>query len=118
VEISYLQKRVVVGELEEYIKSELNRMLSEALAKLPWWCFRCGEGGNYVGERPDEFWFPPKDHVCPPRNPKVIGLPVLPAVDIETFDVGPIFRPSSFIHLKEGPGVPTMSEDQYRERGF
>ena len=125
-----------MGELEDYIKAELSRKLEEVLAALPWWCLICGEGGNYIGERPDEYWFPPKDHECPPLDPKPVGIPVL----METFDVGPIFKPGSFLKThpdfdnianvfnheiepiekkdKKSPGVSTMSEDQWRERGF
>lgn len=109
-----------MGELEDYIKAELSRKLEEVLTALPWWCIICGEGGNYVGERPDEFWFPPKDHVCPPLDPKPVGI----SVDMEIFEVGPKLNPEDFIKMhfknkdKKSPGVATMSEDQYRERGF
>lgn len=64
--------------VEEWIRKELKKMLAKKLAKAPWWCLLCGKGGNYEGERPDEYWFPPEDHVCkppgPPALPKLKGI--------------------------------------------
>ena len=56
-------------EIVKWLKAELNKMLDEKFSKLPWWCMLCGEGGNYDGERPHEYWFPPVDHVCPKKDP-------------------------------------------------
>lgn len=65
---------ISMGELEDVIREELDKKLKAALAAAPWWCLICGEGGNYEGERPDEFWFPPEDHVCPPMVFKAEGF--------------------------------------------
>lgn len=51
-------------EFKQYLTNCLREGLEEELAKAPWWCMICGEGGNYEGERPDEYWFPPVDHEC------------------------------------------------------
>lgn len=53
-------------DLQSYIKRKFLEELDKVLKEGPWWCVICGEGGNYEGERPDAYWFPPEDHVCPP----------------------------------------------------
>lgn len=58
----------------QYIKEELEKALEKRFAELPWWCLLCGEGGNYEDERPDEYWFPPKDHICKPNKPNLVGI--------------------------------------------
>lgn len=50
--------------IEEYLKRRLKEELDKKFEAQPWWCLLCGEGGNYEGNRPDFYWFPPKDHVC------------------------------------------------------
>jgi hypothetical protein len=52
------------NDVKEWLKQEMRKQLDEELAKGPWWCVLCGAGGNYKGERPDEYWFPPEDHIC------------------------------------------------------
>ncbi len=53
-----------MNTFDEYLKEELKKRLLKRLAEEAWWCLICGEGGNYEGDRPDEYWFPPDDHVC------------------------------------------------------
>lgn len=62
-------------DVEEWLRKEIREGLAKKLAEAPWWCLICGEGGNYEGERPELYWFPPEDHVCPPAEPP--GLPML-----------------------------------------
>lgn len=52
-------------ELYLWMRAELQREYCELVAGLPWWCMICGEGGNYEGDRPDYYWFPPENHICP-----------------------------------------------------
>jgi hypothetical protein len=63
-----------LGDVEDYIREELQKSLDKTFADLPWWCMICGEGGNYDGERPDEFWFPPEEHQCVKKDPELLGL--------------------------------------------
>jgi hypothetical protein len=58
-----------MGKLEDFIRQEMTNHLDKTFAALPWWCLLCGEGGNYEGERPDEYWFPPENHVCKQKQP-------------------------------------------------
>ncbi len=53
-----------MNEFEQYLHEELYKRFLGRLAEQPWWCMICGEGGNYEGDRPDAYWFPPEDHVC------------------------------------------------------
>ncbi len=61
-------------ELKEWIQQRIKEEFEKVLAESPWWCPMCGEGGNYEGERPDEYWIPPEDHQCPPKKPKLKGI--------------------------------------------
>lgn len=74
------------NELVDYIQDELRKGLLEELAKQPWWCMLCGMGGNYEGDRPDEYWFPPDDHVC--QETKFTGFTTYK--DIPTGDLRPL----------------------------
>lgn len=58
------ERREGVDPVREYIRRKLEERVLARLAAAPWWCLICGAGGNYEGERPDEFWFPPESHVC------------------------------------------------------
>lgn len=60
-----------MSEFVEFVKEELKKALAEEFAKQPWWCLICGEGSNYEGERPDEYWFSPEDHVCKVKELKL-----------------------------------------------
>ncbi len=51
-------------EFEKYLREELRKKLFKRLGEQPWWCMVCGEGGNYEGIRPDNYWFPPENHGC------------------------------------------------------
>lgn len=66
--------------LEVWLKRKLREGLDQALAEAPWWCLLCGQGGNYEGERPDEFWFPPDDHICDKRLYENNPLPKLKGI--------------------------------------
>lgn len=60
--------------VEEYLARVIRERLVALFAEYPWWCLFCGAGGNYDGDRPDEYPPPPLEHVCPPgwdRVPKV-----------------------------------------------
>lgn len=57
-----------MGELEDYIRSQLSARLEQALAEAPWWCMFCGEGGNGWVPGVTEYWFAPEDHVCRPMS--------------------------------------------------
>ncbi len=56
----------------EQLKEELRKSLLKRLSEEPWWCLICDEGGNYEGERPDEYWFPPADHICKIVRPQTL----------------------------------------------
>lgn len=47
-----------------YLVKRLEERLNKKISKYPWLCEICGEGGNFKGEVPEDYWYPPKDHVC------------------------------------------------------
>ena len=60
--------------VEEYIRRNIAEMLKKTLDTAPWWCIFCGEGGNYDGERPDEYWIPPESHKCSVTMKELRGI--------------------------------------------
>ena len=62
------EKEATERFVQEYLGPMLMKDMAKELAKAPWWCVLCGEGGNYEGKRPDEYWFPPRDHKCDPKK--------------------------------------------------
>lgn len=58
--------------VKAFIKQELRKKLQAKFSALPWWCLLCGEGGNYEGERPADYWVPPASHECALLRPEII----------------------------------------------
>lgn len=61
-------------DIKEYLKEELRKEFQRALDESPWWCPMCGEGGNYIGTRPQLYWIPPESHQCKPKKPNLKGI--------------------------------------------
>lgn len=65
------------SEVVKWLRDQMKEEWEKMLADQPWWCLLCGEGGNYEGERPDEYWFPPATHICKPKEPVLMGVGTL-----------------------------------------
>lgn len=63
-----------MDNFHEYLKKMIKESFIKSLEEEPWWCLMCGEGGNYMGERPDIYMFPPESHACRMKTPEFRGI--------------------------------------------
>lgn len=74
------------SEVVQWLRDQMKEEWEKMLAEQPWWCLLCGEGGNYEGELPDEYWVPPADHICKPKEPVLMGVGTLTPITISLED--------------------------------